>query len=117
MTTIYIYIVYICRQCLAKSYKLQWVYTHGNLVLNAADVEQRLDLLPQFVPWPGAELQVLAQIALDNLEGDTLLLQLLEALAGQVTTSPGLHPGHDLAQTLITELFHLTQDTGTEEHL
>lgn len=108
---------YICRQCLAKSNGLLWDYTHGNLVLNAADVEQRLDLLPQFVPGPGAELQVLAQIALDDLEGDALLLQFLEAPTGQVTTSPGLHPGHDLAETLITELFHLTQDTGTEEHL
>jgi len=92
-------------------------YTHGNLILDTADVEEGLDLLPQFVPGPGTELQVLAQVALDNLEGDALFLELLEALTGQVTTGPGLHPGHDLAQTLITELLHLTQDTGAEEHL
>jgi len=94
-----------------------WGNTHGNLILDAADVEEGLDLLPQFVPGPGTELQVLAQIALDNLEGDALFLELLEALTGQVTTGPCLHPGHDLAQTLITELLHLTQDTGAEEHL
>lgn len=92
-------------------------YTHGNLILDTADVEEGLDLLPQLVPGPGTELQVLAQVALDNLEGDALFLELLEAPAGQITTGPGLHPGHDLAQTLITELLHLTQDTGAEEHL
>lgn len=91
--------------------------TYGNLVFNAGNVKQRLDLLPQFPPGPGTELQVLAQIALDDLQGDTLLLHLLELLTGQVATAPGLHPGHDSGQTLITEFLHLTQDTGAEEDL
>lgn len=43
---------------------------YRDLILDAGDVEQRLDLLPQLPPRPGAELQVLAQVALDNLEGD-----------------------------------------------
>lgn len=91
--------------------------TYRDLILDASDVEQGLDLGPQLVPWPGTELQVLAQVALDNLEGQTLLLALEEVLTGQVTTHPGLHPGHDLGQTLVTELLHLTQHSGTEEHL
>uniref|UniRef100_A0A182JJS0 Uncharacterized protein n=1 Tax=Anopheles atroparvus TaxID=41427 RepID=A0A182JJS0_ANOAO len=91
--------------------------THGNLVLNAGNVQQRLHLLPQLPPGPGTQLQVLAQIALDDLQGDALLLHLLELLTRQVTAAPGLHPGHDLGETLITELLHLTQDTGTEEDL
>lgn len=91
--------------------------TYRDLILDASDVEEGLDLGPQLVPWPGTELQVLAQVALDDLEGQALLLQLVEFLPGQVTTDPGLHPGHDLAQTLITQLLHLTQHSGTEEHL
>lgn len=91
--------------------------TYGHLILNTRDIEQRLDLLPQFVPWPGTQLQVLAQVALDNSQSQALLLHLQEVLTAKVTARPGLHPGHDLAQTLITELLHLTQDTSAEEHL
>ncbi|KAF4519751.1 hypothetical protein B566_EDAN010344 [Ephemera danica] len=114
--------------------------SHGNklspisylhLILDTSDVEHRLDLLPQLPPGPGAQLQVLAQVALYHLEGDSvykdaqyhwrcslpLVLQLLVLLAGQVTSDPGLHPGNDLAQTLVTQLLHLTEHTGTEEHL
>lgn len=91
--------------------------TYRDLVLNTGHIEQRLDLLPQFPPGPGTQLQILAQVALDNLQGDTLFLHLLELLTGEVATAPGLHPGHDLGQTLITEFLHLTQDTGTEEDL
>lgn len=93
------------------------MYTYGDLVLDAGDVEQRLDLLPQLVPRPGTQLQVLAQIALHHLQSDTLLLDLLVVLTGQVTSDPGLQPRHDLAQTVVTELLHLTQDSGAEEHL
>lgn len=42
--------------------------THRELILDASDVEEGLDLLPHLPPGPGAELQVLAQVALDNLE-------------------------------------------------
>lgn len=45
---------------------------YRDLILDAGDVEERLDLLPQLPPGPGAELQVLAQVALDNLESDSL---------------------------------------------
>ena len=41
-------------------------YTH--LILNAGDVEHRLDLLPQLEPHPVAQLHVLAQIALHHLQ-------------------------------------------------
>lgn len=92
-------------------------YTYGHLILDTGDVEEGLDLLPQLPPWPGTQLHVLAQIALDNLQSQTLFLDFLVFLAGQVTSDPGLHPGHDLAQTFITELFHLTQDTSAEEYL
>lgn len=97
--------------------KLSSCNTYRDLILDASDVEEGLDLGPQLVPGPGAELQVLAQVALDDLEGQTLLLELEEVLPGQVSSDPRLHPGHDLAQTLVTQLLHLTQDSGTEEHL
>lgn len=62
-------------------------------------------------------MQVLAQVALDNLESQSLFLQLLVLLTGQVTTDVGLEPGDDLGQPVVTQLFHLTQDTGAEEYL
>lgn len=46
-----------------------------------------------------------------------LFLQLLVLLTGQVTTDVSLEPRHDLGQPVITQLFHLTQDTSAEEHL
>lgn len=91
--------------------------TYRDLILDTGDVEEGLDFGPQLVPWPCAQLQVFAQVALHDLEGQALLLQLEELLPGQVTADPGLDPGHDLAQALVTQLLHLTQDTGTEEHL
>lgn len=46
-----------------------------------------------------------------------LFLQLLVLLTREVTTDVGLEPRDDLAQPVITKLFHLTQDTSAEEHL
>lgn len=91
--------------------------TYGHLILDASDVEQRLDLLPQLPPRPGAELEVLPQVPLDDHEGQALLLEFLVILTGQVTPDVSLHPGHDLAKTLVAKLLHLTQDSGTEEYL
>lgn len=91
--------------------------TYGHLVLDASDVEQRLDLLPQLPPRPGAELEVLPQVPLDDHEGQALLLEFLVILTGQVTSDVSLHPGHDLAKTFVAKLLHLTQNSGTEEYL
>ncbi len=91
--------------------------TYSDLIFNAGGIEKRLDLLPQFPPWPGAEFQVSTQGTLDNGKSHTLFLQLLELFAVEETTSPGLHPWHDTGKTFITEFFHLTQDTSTEEDL
>lgn len=114
------------------------VFKSLDLILDAGDVEQRLDLLPQTVPGPGAHLQVAAQVALDNAQGDTanrilkgfewpgkngwmdnlpLVLQLLVLLAGVVSADEGLHPGDDLGQFVISHLLKLTQDSGLEEDL
>lgn len=117
------------------------VFESLDLILDTGDVEQRLDLLPQTVPGPGAHLQVAAQVALDNAQGDTveiaqknnfgpinsspeeemknlpLVLQLLVLLAGVVSADEGLHPGDDLGQFVITHLLKLTQHSGLEEDL
>lgn len=117
------------------------VFKSLDLILDTGDVEQRLDLLPQTVPGPGAHLQVAAQVALDNAQGDTveiaqknnfgpinsspeeeminlpLVLQLLVLLAGVVSADEGLHPGDDLGQFVITHLLKLTQHSGLEEDL
>lgn len=89
----------------------------ADLVLDSGDIEKRLDLLPETVPGPGAELQVFPQVALDNDKGYTLFLQLLEFLTREVTTDPGLKPGDDLGQAVVTDFFKLTQDTSPEEDL
>lgn len=91
--------------------------TYSNFILDTGDVEEWSDLLPQFVPWPGTQLEVFAQVSLAHLESQTLLLQFLEFLSREVTTDPRLHPGDDLAKTFVTKFFHLTQDSGTEEYL
>lgn len=91
--------------------------TYGNLIFNTWGIEEGLNLLPQLPPWPCAELKISAQCTLNNCKGNTLFLQLLEDLTVKETANPGLHPWHDTAKTLITELFHLTQDTSTEEDL
>lgn len=46
-----------------------------------------------------------------------LFLEFLVVLAGEVTAHKGLHPSDNLAETVITELLHGTQNSGTEEHL
>ena len=46
-----------------------------------------------------------------------LVLELLVVLAGLVTADVRLHPGDDLGQAVVTELFKLTQGTGLEEDL
>lgn len=102
---------------LAKQRRRFQKNTHGHLVLDASDVEQRLDLLPQLPPRPGAELKVLPQIPLDDHEGQALLLELLVVLTSYVASDVSLHPGHDLAETLVAKLLHLTQNSGAEEYL
>lgn len=62
--------------------------TYGNLLLNTGGVEQWLDALPQFVPAPGTQFHVLAQVALDYAQGNTLSLDLLELTTSQVTSNP-----------------------------
>lgn len=91
--------------------------TYGHLVLDTSDIEQRLDLLPQLPPRPGAELEVFPQVSLDDLEGQALLLELLVVFTRQVTSDVSLHPRYDLAETFITKFLHLTQDSSTEEYL
>lgn len=91
--------------------------THGHLVLDTTDIEQWLDLLPQFPPRPGAELQIFPQVSLHNYKSQTLLLELLVILTRQVTSDVCLHPGHDLAETFVAELLHLTEDSSAEEYL
>lgn len=91
--------------------------TYGHLVLDASDIEQRLDLLPQFPPRPGAELEILPQVPLDDHESQALLLEFLVVFTRYVTPDVSLHPGYDLAETLVAKFFHLTQNSSTEEHL
>ena len=89
----------------------------GKLVLDTSCVEERFNFLPQLPPRPSTNLQILPQISLHHDQSQTLLLQLLVILPRQVTSDVGLHPGHDFAQSFVTELFHLTQHSGTEEYL
>lgn len=93
------------------------ISTYGDLILNTWGIEEWLNLLPQLPPWPCAQLKISAQCTLNDCEGNTLFLQLLEDLTVKITTNPSLHPWHDTAKTFITELLHLTQDTSTEEYL
>lgn len=105
-----------------KNFKNKWNEerereTHGKLVLDTSYVEERFNFLPQLPPRPSTNLQILPQISLHHDQSQTLLLQLLVILSRQVASDVGLHPGHDFAQSFVTELFHLTQHSGTEEYL
>lgn len=101
-----------------KNFKNKWnEETHGKLVLDTSYVEERFNFLPQLPPRPSTNLQILPQISLHHDQSQTLLLQLLVILSRQVASDVGLHPGHDFAQSFVTELFHLTQHSGTEEYL
>lgn len=91
------------------------IYLH--LLLYVGDVKQRLNLNPQLPPRPSSELEVFAQVALYNLESQPLILQFLVVLSAEVTSDVGLHPGDNFAETVVTEFFHLTQDTSPEEDL
>lgn len=51
------------------------------------------------------------------LDFSPLFLEFLELLSAEVTSDVRLHPSHDLAQTVVTQLLHLTQDSSPEEHL
>lgn len=89
----------------------------ADLVLDTGDVEEGLDLLPEAVPGPSAELHELPDVPLDDDEGHTLLLKLLVGLTAGVATNPRLQPRDDLGQTVVTDFLESTKYTGTEEHL
>lgn len=96
---------------------LQLLLQRLQLVLDAGHIEQRLHLRVQLPPEPVAQREELAQVALDDQQGDALVLQLLEGLLDEVPANPGLHPGDDLRQALIAHLLQTTQHTGAEEDL
>ena len=51
--------------------------TYSDDILNPDDVEEGLDLLPQTEPGPVLVLEVLAQVALDDLQSQTVENQTL----------------------------------------
>ena len=91
--------------------------TYSQLILNTTGIEEGSDFGPQLPPWPGAKLKVSTKIALYDLKGKALFLKCLEVLTRDVTSHEGLHPWDDLAETLVTEFFHLTENSGAEEYL
>ena len=92
-------------------------FQFADLVLQAGLVDERLHLLPHLEPTPCVQFDELPNVALYHHKSLTLLDETPVLLAGEITSGKGLHPGHDLSNTVISELLHGTQHTGTEEHL
>ena len=60
---------------------------------------------------------MLANVPLDDSNGQPLILQLTVQPPHHETTQEGLELGDDLGQSLVTQILQPTQHTSSEEHL
>merc|ERR550539_1077955 len=97
---------------------------HGDLVLVLLLVLSKLGALqvgldgqPDLHPQPGLGDHVGLDGALAGVEGQLLVLQLLELHPGGLASGSGLEPGQDRTDSVLTDLLHLTELSSTEEDL
>merc|ERR1719193_2875772 len=76
------------------------------LILDTADIEPWLEGIPETIPGPGLHVLELPDVALNNEEGDTLILELLVVLAALEATAPRLEPSHEKSDTAITDFLN-----------
>merc|ERR1719192_2291888 len=80
-------------------------------------LEVGLDEEPDLHPLPGLGNQHVPDGPLATVEGKLLVLQLLESNTAGLATSSRLQPGEDGSNLVLTDLLHVTEDTGSEEDL
>merc|ERR1719443_2295369 len=96
----------------------------GNLVLvfllvlsKLGALEVGLDGKPDLHPQPGLGNHHGSDGSLASIQGHLLVLELLESHSGCLASSSGLQPGKNISDLVLTELFHLTGNTSSEEDL
>merc|ERR1719412_4826 len=80
-------------------------------------LEVRLDGQPQLHPEPGLGDHHGLDGPLAGVQGELLVLQLLELHTAGLASGSGLQPGEDRSNLVLTGLLHPTEDTGSEEDL
>merc|ERR1719284_1237639 len=96
----------------------------GNLVLvfllvlsKLGALEVGLDGQPDLHPQPGLGNHHGSDSSLASVQGHLLVLELLESHSGGLASSSRLQPGKNVSDLVLTELFHLTGNTSSEEDL
>merc|ERR1719412_461985 len=80
-------------------------------------LEVGLDGQPQLHPEPGLGDHHGLDGPLAGVQGELLVLQLLELHTAGLASGSGLQPGEDRSNLVLTGLLHPTEDTGSEEDL
>ena len=81
------------------------------------NLQHGLDFGEELPPLPVADEEMLAHIALDHSEGQSLFLQFLVLLPHQVPSAVGLQLRDDDAQSLVPQVLQPSQNTSLEEDL
>merc|ERR1719189_1242632 len=80
-------------------------------------LEVGLDEEPDLHPLPGLGNQHVPDGPLATVESKLLVLQLLESNTAGLASGSRLQPGKDGSNLVLTDLLHVTEDTGSEEDL
>merc|ERR1719278_2147230 len=80
-------------------------------------LEVGLDGKPDLHPEPGFGSHHVPDGPLAGVQGELLVLQLLELHTAGLASGSGLQPGEDGSNLVLTGLLHPTEDTGSEEDL
>merc|ERR1719297_645190 len=80
-------------------------------------LEVGLDCKPQLHPEPGLGDHHGLDGPLAGVQGELLVLQLLELHTAGLASGSGLQPGEDGSNLVLTGLLHPSEDTGSEEDL
>ena len=68
-------------------------------------------------PLPVANEEMLANIALDDSNGQPLVKELLVMLSHEVPSAVGLELANDLAQSFVSHVLEMSEHASLEEHL
>merc|ERR1712203_544498 len=90
---------------------------HGLKLSKLGTLEVGLDSHPDLPPQPGLTNVVVSDGSLAAVQGKLLILQLLELHSGGLTSGTRLQPGKNRTNSVLTDLFHYTKNTSSEENL
>merc|ERR1719471_957658 len=80
-------------------------------------LEVRLDSQPQLPPEPGLTNVVVPDGSLETIESKLLVLHFLEDQSRGLSSGLSLKPRQNFTNPVFTNLFHVTQNTSSEEYL